>query len=135
MGEVSFLSDEEDKDTNNGDNNLIKSNSTNASLYDPSHGIKLKFELDVCLNLLIETLLSLQPDQLAQLFLVYDCQPLSENIIRRSLHLLLKYSQSQGKMTDLTKCFSAIGLVMRSLLRYDVSSALAASNTNAASMD
>ena len=62
MGEVSFLSDEEDKDNNNEDNNLIKSNSTNASLYDPSHGIKLKFELDVCLNLLIETLLSLQPD-------------------------------------------------------------------------
>ena len=73
----------------------------------------------MCLNILIETLLGLQPDQLAQLFLVYDCQPLSENLIRRSLHLLLKHSQLQGKNTDLTRCFSAIGLLMRSLLRYN----------------
>ena len=61
MGEVSFLSDEEDKDTTT-DSNLIKSTAPNASVYDPSHGIRLSFELDVCLNLLIETLLSLQPD-------------------------------------------------------------------------
>ena len=64
-------------------------------------------------------MLSLQPDHLAQLFLVYDCQPLSENLIRRSLHLILKHSQLQGKHTDLTKCYSAIGLIMRSLLRYE----------------
>ena len=74
------------------------------------------------MNLLVETLIGLQPDHLAQLFLVYDCQPLSENLIRRSLQLLLKHSQLMGKSTDLTKCFSVISLIMKSLLRYNSTS-------------
>ena len=91
MGEVSFLSDEEDNA--GADDNRIAGQPalTSANSYDPNQ-VLYSFELDACLNTLIDTLLCLQPDHLAQLFLVYDCQPLSENLIRRSLHLILKHS-------------------------------------------
>ena len=67
MGEVSFLSDDED----NNDSKVPSTAAASAAslVYDQSDN----FELEVCLNLLIETLLALQPDQLAQMFLVYDC--------------------------------------------------------------
>ena len=87
MGEVSFLSDDED---NGADDNRSTGQTTAPS--PPSFDQSDNLELEVSLNLLIETLLALQPDQLAQIFLVYDCQPLSENLIRRSLHLLLRHT-------------------------------------------
>jgi hypothetical protein len=36
-------------------------------------------------NFVFETLLSLQPQQIAHFFLVYDCQPFSESLIMKSL--------------------------------------------------
>lgn len=46
------------------------------------------------LNFITETLLSLSAEELGYFFLVYDCQPFSENLIQRSLCLLFKYNQS-----------------------------------------
>lgn len=92
MGDVSFLSEDEDGSAATDDNRINgQSQAAAASAYDPMQ-IQNGFELELCLNYLIDTLLSLQPDHLAQLFLVYDCQPLSENLIRRSLALLLKHT-------------------------------------------
>jgi hypothetical protein len=44
------------------------------------------------LNYVMETLIGLSAEQLAYFFLMYDCQPLSENLIQRSLSVLLKYA-------------------------------------------
>ena len=80
------------------------------------------FELDIQLNFLSEILLTLKPEYIAQFFLIYDCQPFSENIIRRSLQLLIKHSQMQGQAdADLSRCFHAISFILKSLQRYDTS--------------
>ena len=47
------------------------------------------------MNYLQETLMTLKPDQLAQLFLLYDCQPFSENFITKAILMLLKYSSQR----------------------------------------
>ena len=76
MGQVSFLSDDEDNNTTGTDASGGKGSSASSQAAQPMTSIYDKsdsFELENCLNLLIETLLGLQPDQLAQLFLVYDC--------------------------------------------------------------
>jgi hypothetical protein len=44
------------------------------------------------LSFVLETLLSTKPEDLAMLFLVFDCQHFSENIITKSFNLVLKYS-------------------------------------------
>ena len=80
------------------------------------------FELDIQINFLCETLLSLRPEDVAQFFMIYDCQPFAENIIRRTLSLLIKHTEFQGQATnDLKRCFSSISHVLKSLMRYDAS--------------
>lgn len=79
-----------------------------------------QFELDIQINFLSEILLSLRPEFVAQFFMIYDCQPFAENIIRRTLALLIKHTEIQGQATnDLKRCFGAISNVLRSLMRYD----------------
>lgn len=53
-----------------------------------------KLQLNMHLNFITETLLGLSAEELGYFFLVYDCQPFSENLIQRSLCLLFKYNQS-----------------------------------------
>lgn len=69
-GEVSFLSDTEDNQAPD-DPALATLDQPQANVYE--HPLQFKFEQEVCLNALVDTLLSLQPDHLAQFFLVYDC--------------------------------------------------------------
>jgi hypothetical protein len=81
-----------------------------------------QFELDIQINFLSETLLSLKPEYVAQFFMIYDCQPFAENIIRRSLSLLIKHTEIQGQATnDLKRCFGSISHILKSLMRYDAS--------------
>lgn len=49
--------------------------------------------LSMHLNYVMEVLLSLTSEQIGYFFLMYDCQPLSENLIQRSLTILFKYAQ------------------------------------------
>eukprot|EP00347_Sterkiella_histriomuscorum_P023819 403333278 len=49
--------------------------------------------LEININYLLETLLLLKPEQLSSLFLLYDCQPFSENIITKSLVIILRVAQ------------------------------------------
>lgn len=64
MGDVSFLSDEEDNAGAEVNRIAGSPGASAANAYDPNQAL-YSFELDACLNVLIETLLSLQPDQLA----------------------------------------------------------------------
>lgn len=58
----------------------------------PSVYNDLSFEMG--LNFIYETLLSIKPEDLGLLFLVYDCQHFSESLITKSINLLLKYTKS-----------------------------------------
>jgi hypothetical protein len=40
-----------------------------------------------------EVLISMKPEDLGMLFLVYDCQHFSESIVTKSLNLMVKYSK------------------------------------------
>lgn len=46
-------------------------------------------EIEMEINSLVDLLVEIKIDHLAQMFLIYDCQPFSENIIRRSISILL----------------------------------------------
>lgn len=46
------------------------------------------------LNYVIEILLSLSATQIAYFYLCFDCQPFSENIIQRSLSVLLHHAKN-----------------------------------------
>ena len=54
--------------------------------------------LEMSMNYLLETLMFLKPDQLAQLFLMYDCQPFSENFVSKSIQILLKYASQRPEL-------------------------------------
>jgi hypothetical protein len=47
----------------------------------------------MALNFVFEVLLSIKPEDLGTMFLVYDCQHFSESLITKSLNLLIKYSK------------------------------------------
>jgi hypothetical protein len=55
-----------------------------------------KMFVDLHTSFVVEILMSLTPEQMAQFFLLYDCQHFSENIIQRSIYLVLKLSRGQG---------------------------------------
>jgi hypothetical protein len=82
------------------------------------------FELDLSLNFLVEILLSLTPDQIAQFYLVYDCQPFAENLIGRSFALLIKMSQLQGFNGSISNCFTLLQTIVRVLNRFNASAAI-----------
>lgn len=49
--------------------------------------------LQMALNFVFEVLLSIKPEDIGTMFLVYDCQHFSESLITKSLNLLIKYSK------------------------------------------
>jgi hypothetical protein len=53
--------------------------------------------LEMSMNYMLETWLILRPEQIAQLYLLYDCQPFSESIVTKSMSMLFKYAQQTGK--------------------------------------
>jgi len=81
-------------------------------------------ELDLSLNFLVEILLSLTPDQIAQFYLVYDCQPFAENLIGRSFALIIKMSQLQGFNGSISNCFTLLQTIVRGLNRFNASAAI-----------
>ena len=50
------------------------------------------------LTFLLEVMLTIKPEDLGILFLVYDCQHFSESIITKSLNLLIRYSKNNESM-------------------------------------
>ena len=50
----------------------------------------------MALNFVFEVLLSIKPEDLGTMFLVYDCQHFSESLITKSLNLLIKYSKPKS---------------------------------------
>ena len=44
------------------------------------------------MNFLQDILISMKPEDLGLLFLIYDCQHFSESIISKSLNVIIKYS-------------------------------------------
>lgn len=55
--------------------------------------IALDLEFELAYNFLVEVLLSLSAEEVGLLFLNYDCQHFSENIITKSLNLIIKYGK------------------------------------------
>ena len=58
------------------------------------------------LTFLLEVLLSVSPEDLGLLFLVYDCQPFSESIVTKSLNLLLRYTKNEQRVNHLYQMLS-----------------------------
>ena len=54
----------------------------------------------MALSFVLETLLSIKPQDLAMLFLIYDCQHFCENIITKSFNIVLKYSYSEPEKNN-----------------------------------
>lgn len=50
------------------------------------------------MNYVLEVLMLLRPEQLAQLYLLYDCQPFSESFLTKSLNLLLRYASQRQEL-------------------------------------
>jgi len=57
---------------------------------DTSHEILLQMSL----SFMHETLLSMNYNQISQMFLMYDCQQFSESIITKSINLLLECNKN-----------------------------------------
>ena len=53
-------------------------------------------QLSMSLGFLQDVLLSLRPEDIGLLFLIYDCQHFSESIITKSLNLLQRYVKDDG---------------------------------------
>ena len=53
-------------------------------------------QLSMSLSFLQDVLLSLRPEDIGLLFLIYDCQHFSESIITKSLNLLQRYVKDDG---------------------------------------
>ena len=58
---------------------------------------------------------------MAQFYLLYDCQPFSENLIGRSLALILKMSQAQDRKDNMTYCYNVFQMILKMLSRFDCS--------------
>ena len=52
-------------------------------------------DFQIALSFVFETILSTKPEDLALLFLLYDCQHFSENIVTKSFNLILNYSSEE----------------------------------------
>ena len=62
------------------------------------------------LNFVIETILGLSGEQLGYFYLMYECQPLSENLIQRSFSAIFKHAQS-----DLSRTYQLMSQVNQKL--------------------
>ena len=58
-------------------------------------------QFSMSLSFLQDVLLSLRPEDLGLLFLIYDCQHFSESIITKSLNLLQRYLKDDGLVRTL----------------------------------
>ena len=58
------------------------------------------------LTFLLEVVLSISPEDLGLLFLIYDCQHFSESIVTKSLNLLLRYTKSDQRVNQLFQMLS-----------------------------
>jgi hypothetical protein len=63
---------------------------------------------EMSMNYMLETWLLLRPEQIAQLYLLYDCQPFSESIVTKSMSMLFKYAHQTGKFYRLCDSFISI---------------------------
>ena len=66
-------------------------------------------QIGIHANFVLETLLSLTPEQIAHFFLVYDCQPFCESLITKSLQIVIKFNQH-----DLGKTLTVISAITNS---------------------
>lgn len=58
----------------------------------------------MAMEFLQEVLLSMKPEDLGLLFLIYDCQHFSESIITKSLNMIIKFSaDDQETLLDIYK--------------------------------
>ncbi|CDW90832.1 sec7 domain containing protein [Stylonychia lemnae] len=62
----------------------------------PERSVQDDLLLEMNVNFLIETILLLRPEQIASLYLMYDCQPFSENFITKSLLMIFKVAQKDS---------------------------------------
>lgn len=60
------------------------------------------------MNYVLETLLTLTPQQIGSLYLFYDCQPFSESLVTKSIVMVLKYSQSRGNYLHVFTCLCRV---------------------------
>lgn len=70
------------------------------------------------LSFLQDVILSMRPEDIGLLFLIYDCQHFSESIITKSLNLLLRYSKDDGQSRTIIyeSLFKGLGKVKASTL-------------------
>jgi hypothetical protein len=75
---------------------------------EPQHSSELAdHRFSTHLTFLLEVILSISPEDLGLLFLMYDCQHFSENIVTKSLNLLIRYAKHDDhKMTHLYQMLS-----------------------------
>ena len=59
-----------------------------SEYFDPSVRLRNNLVLDIGASFIQDMVLSLGPQKLAWLYLLYDCQHFSENIITKSLNLI-----------------------------------------------
>ena len=58
-------------------------------------------QFNMSLSFLQDVLLSLRPEDVGLLFLIYDCQHFSESVITKSLNLLQRYLKDDGLVKTL----------------------------------
>jgi hypothetical protein len=111
------LSDQEDQDDDQG-NQPIGDPLLHASSYGEKGSkdhvlnhpalkdVAQDVEFELAYNFLVEVLLSLSAEDIGLLFLNYDCQHFSENLITKSLNLVIKYGKHDQK--KFTRVFERI---------------------------
>ena len=71
-----------------------------AELYiQVNHERSLQDEIifEMSMNYMLETLIMLGGENVARLFLCYDCQPFSENVVGKAIAMLMKWVSSKGQ--------------------------------------
>jgi hypothetical protein len=53
--------------------------------------------LEMSMNYMLETLIMLGGENVSRLFLSYDCQPFSENVVGKAIAMLMKWVSSKGQ--------------------------------------
>lgn len=72
-------------------------------------------QIGIHANFVLETLLSLTPEQIAHFYLVYDCQPFCESLITKSFQIVFKFNQH-----DLGKTLTVISHITNSFSKMNV---------------
>jgi hypothetical protein len=71
-----------------------------AELYiQVNHERSLQDEIifEMSMNYMLETFIMLGGENVARLFLCYDCQPFSENVVGKAIAMLTKWVSSKGQ--------------------------------------